>query len=59
MTNIRIKKALKDKDMKQWQLAKLMGINECSLSRKFREELSDEETEEILRLIEKGSEKND
>ena len=54
MANIRIKKALKNKNMKQWQLAKLMGINEFSLSRKLREELPDEETEKILRLIENG-----
>ena len=59
MANIRIKKALKNKNMKQWQLAKLMGTNEFSLSRKLREELPDEETEKILRLIEKGCEKND
>lgn len=59
MANIRIKQALKNKNMKQWQLAKLMGINEFSLSRKLREELSDEETAKILTLIEEGSENDD
>ncbi len=59
MANIKIKEALKKKNMKQWQLAKLMGINEFSLSRKLREELDDEDTEKILSLIEEGSENDD
>ncbi len=59
MANTRIKEALKNKNMKQWQLAKLIGINEFSLSRKLREELDDEETEKMLTLIEEGSENDD
>ena len=59
MTNIKIRKALKDKGMRQWQLAKLMGINEFSLSRKLREELSDKETKIILKIINDGSDKNE
>lgn len=59
MANTRIKEALKNKNMKQWQLAKLIGINEFSLSRKLREELDDEETEKMLALIEEGSENDD
>lgn len=55
MANLKIKEALKETGMKQWQLAKLLGINEFSLSRKFREELPADETEKIISIIKKGS----
>lgn len=55
MKNVRIKIALTENDMKQWQLAKLLGIHEGSLSRKFREELPEEEQDKIVDLIRKHS----
>lgn len=54
MANLRIKEALKEHNLRQWQLAKLMKINEFSLSRKLREELPEEEQNRLIELIEKG-----
>lgn len=49
--NIRIK--LVEAGMKQWELARLLGISESQLSRKLRTELTQEEQERILEIIEK------
>ena len=51
MANIEIRKALKAKRMYNYELAKLLGITEFTLSRKLREELTVEEKEKILKLI--------
>ena len=51
MKNVRIKIAMTENDLKQWQLAKLMGIHEGSLSRRFREELPEEEQDRIIEMI--------
>ena len=55
MKNVRIKIAMTENDLKQWQLAKLMGIHEGSLSRRFREELPEEEQDRIIELIRKNA----
>ncbi len=34
-----------------WQVAEAMGIADCSLSRKLRRELPQEEKEQILKVI--------
>ena len=52
MMNKLIKDALEKHDLKQWELAELMGINEFSLSRKMRHELPKEEQLKIVSLIE-------
>lgn len=38
--------------LKQWELAKLLGVSESVLSRKLREELPLTEQEEIVAIIE-------
>ncbi|KAB3534411.1 hypothetical protein F8154_08885 [Alkaliphilus pronyensis] len=53
MNNNEIRKALSDANMKQWQLAELLGITEWTLSRKLRKELPEDKKEEILDLINK------
>lgn len=51
MKNRIIKEALFKNDLKQYQLAEIMGIHEASLSRKLRNELSEEEQLQIVRMI--------
>lgn len=51
MKNLEIKKALKDSNMKQWELAELLQVSEFTLSRKFRKEFSEDEKKEIIDLI--------
>lgn len=58
MANDCIRDALKEKNMRQWELAKELGTNEFSLSRKLREELPDDEKEKILSIIKEGGEKD-
>ena len=53
MNNIEIRKALLETNMKQWELAELLGITEWTLSRKLRKELPEDKKEEILDLINK------
>lgn len=60
MKNKNIKFALFETNTTQWELAKLLGTSEASLSRKLREELPAEEQKEIVSLIMKNrSESND
>ena len=39
-------------NMKNWELAKKMGVSEFTLSRKLREELPEEDQDELVRIIE-------
>ena len=50
-----IREALFSAEMRQWQLAEAMGINEVTLCKKLREELPEAEKRKILELI-KGEE---
>ncbi len=43
MNNIEVKEALKKSNVKQWELANALDINEFSLSRKLRNNISDSE----------------
>lgn len=52
MTNQTIRAALSKHDLKQWQLAELLNMNEFSLSRKLRHELPEDEQRQIVSLIE-------
>ena len=54
MQNKQIKDALKKTGLRQWQLAKRLGVSESVLSRNLREELPEEEKKRILKIIEKG-----
>lgn len=51
MPNEKIKRAAKDKNVRLWQVAKALKIQDSALSRKMREELSAEETAKILAII--------
>jgi len=51
MNNIKIRLAMVEYGVKQWQVAQLMGIHEVSLSRKMRNELPEEEQNRIVELI--------
>lgn len=51
MNNIEIRIALIEAGMKKWELADYLGINDCSLSRKLRKELPEDEKQNILKII--------
>ena len=42
-----------------WQIAEALGIADCSLSRKMRKELSQNEKEKIVRIIREISKEAD
>lgn len=52
MQNLEIRRKLKEKKVFQWQVAKRMNISEMTLVRKLREELTEEEKQKILSVIE-------
>jgi len=54
MTNKNIRMTMLENDLKQWQLAKLLGLSESKLSRKLREELPEDEQQHIIELIKGG-----
>lgn len=51
--NLMIREALRENNIRQWQLADLMGIREETLSRMLRHELPTSEQMEIVKLIRK------
>ena len=51
MKNARIKIAMTENDLHQWEVAQIMGIHEGSLSRLLRNELPAEEQDRIVDLI--------
>lgn len=51
MRNEEIRKAMKTKGLKQWQLAELLGISEQTMYRKLRTELPEDEKQKILGVI--------
>ncbi len=52
MRNKIIRVSMIEAGLKQWELAKLLGVSESVLSRKLREELPLTEQEEIVAIIE-------
>lgn len=54
MKNVEIKLALKQANLKQWQLAELLGITEWTLSRWMRKELQGEKKQRIIEVIKNG-----
>ena len=54
MTNIKIRIAMMGRNIKQWQLAKLLKVSESTVNRMLREELPEEEQNRIVALIESG-----
>lgn len=57
MKNQMIRDALKQHHIRQWELAEIMQLNEFSLSRKMRHELSADEQNRIVSLIEEHTAK--
>ena len=51
MTNQDIRRTAAGAGVKLWQIAEALGIADCSLSRKLRKELSQEEKDCILAII--------
>lgn len=51
MRNKEIREALAKANMRYWQLAECLGINDGNLSRKLRHEIEGEEKEKILSII--------
>ena len=51
MCNADVRKALKENNLRHWQLARLLKISEATLVRKLRFELSAEEKENIFNII--------
>ena len=51
MANKRIRKAMITAGVKQWQVAKELGIHEVTFSRMLREELNPDEREKVLQAI--------
>ena len=51
MKNMKIRQALMEAGMKNYELAELMGISEFTLSRRLRNELPDKEQDRIIKLI--------
>ena len=51
MANQIIRDELRERKVFQWELAKALGISEATMVRKMRTEINDEETTELLALI--------
>lgn len=51
MCNADVKNYAKEKNVKLWQIASKLGINDGNFSRKLRVELSDEKKAEIKAII--------
>ena len=51
MKNKKIRDALKNANMKYWELAELMGISPYTLSVRLRKEFPDEEQKRVIALI--------
>ena len=51
MANEKIKQAAAEKSVKLWQIAERYGMNDSNFSRKLRHELSEEEQQRIIEII--------
>lgn len=51
MNNIKIRIELTKRDVKYWELARLMGISVPTLNRRLRDELPEAEQDQIVELI--------
>lgn len=51
LKNLKIRNALVQNNMKQWQLADYLGISEYTLCKKLRKELPEQEQERIIEVI--------
>lgn len=53
MKNQDIRRTAAGAGVKLWQIAEALGIADCSLSRKLRKELPDDEKEKIFSIIDR------
>ena len=53
MTNIRIRDYAKRNGVCLWQIAKAMSVSEATITRLFREELNDSDSNRIIDIIDK------
>ena len=51
MKNADIRKKAKDRNVNLWQIADVLGITDCTMSRKLRYELGEKEKKEIFAII--------
>ncbi len=58
MKNLDIRELLKEKRVRQWQVADKLGIAEMTLVRKLRYELTAEEKQKIFTIIEELATEN-
>lgn len=56
--NVEIRNAILDSDLKFWQVAEKLNINDGNFSRLLRKELTKDKKEEILKIIEELKEEN-
>ena len=59
MVNADIRIKLFESELPHWRVAKRLGIDASTFSRKLREELPDEEKAKIIRIIEEEANQND
>ncbi len=52
-TNIDIRRTAAGAGVKLWQIAEALGMADCSLSRKLRRELPEEEKAQIFKIIDR------
>ena len=51
MANLDIRSAIKQANLKHWEVADLLNISETTLVRKLRKELSNEEKRKIFKVL--------
>ena len=54
MNNSKVRIRMLESGLKQWEVADMLGISESVFSRKLRNELSEEEQDKIVNLIEQS-----
>ena len=54
MNNAKIRIKMIETGMKQWEVARLLGMSESVLSRRLRDELPEDEQDRIVALIEEN-----
>ena len=59
MANKDIRRAMFEKEIRQWELAKMLNVSEAQVSRMLRSELPDEKKAQILSVIEDNEAENE
>lgn len=53
MKNLDVRKAAKAADVRLWEIAEEIGINDGNFSRKLRHELPEDQKQKVIAIIEK------